>query len=44
MHAALGCSIGEKRRGLRTTLAGPMDTGRLFDTSTSFAGLPSIAE
>lgn len=44
MHAALGCSIGEKRRGLRTTLAGPMDTGRLFDTSTSLAGLRPIAD
>jgi taurine dioxygenase len=35
MHAAPGHDRGLRRRGLRTTLAGPMRTGRYFDPAAS---------
>ena len=31
MHAAAGIAPGQRRRGLRTTLAGQLETGRRFD-------------
>jgi hypothetical protein len=31
MHAGMGNRPGEPRFGLRTTLAGPLRTGRYFD-------------
>ena len=33
MHAAMGNDPKERRRGLRTTLAGPMRIGRYFDSN-----------
>jgi taurine dioxygenase len=33
MHAAMGWKPGQMRRALRTTLAGPLRTGRLYDAS-----------
>ena len=33
MHAAAGTPIGQRRRGLRTTLAGDWVVGRLYDQS-----------
>jgi taurine dioxygenase len=40
MHAACGYRPSEYRHGLRTTLAGPIRTGRYFDTN---AKQPSVA-
>jgi taurine dioxygenase len=34
MHAAAGSPIGDRRRGLRTTLAGDWVVGRLYDEAT----------
>jgi taurine dioxygenase len=31
MHAGVGNEVGQRRRGLRTTLAGHLETGRLYD-------------
>jgi taurine dioxygenase len=44
MHAALGNSLGEPRRGLRTTLAGSLRTGRFFDQRSQAADLPLAAD
>lgn len=43
MHAAVGNRIGDRRRGLRTTLAGSMNTGRYFEESAS-AGAPALVD
>lgn len=37
MHAAVGNRPGHRRRGLRTTLAGPLNTGRYFEHGTARA-------
>jgi taurine dioxygenase len=34
MHAAVGNRVGDRRRGLRTTLAGQLNTGRYFEGVT----------
>ena len=44
MHAAVGNKPGEPRRGLRTTLAGSLRTGRLFDQSSRAPELPMAAD
>ncbi len=43
LHAGMGNSVDEPRRGLRTTLAGPVRTGRYFDTSAVPSG-PILAD
>jgi taurine dioxygenase len=37
MHAAVGNRLGDRRRGLRTTLAGQLNTGRYFEETASGA-------
>jgi taurine dioxygenase len=44
MHAALGNKPGQPRRGLRTTLAGSLRTGRFFDESAQPAQWPLAAD
>jgi taurine dioxygenase len=44
MHAAVGCDLGEPRRALRTTLAGPLRTGRYFDPAATGPDLPAMAD
>jgi len=44
MHAGAGFNPGEPRRALRTTLAGPLRTGRLFDPNSQSTPLPSLAD
>ena len=44
MHAALGNTLGQPRRGLRTTLAGSLRTGRYFDPHAQPAQLPLAAD
>ncbi|MGB8362906.1 MAG: TauD/TfdA dioxygenase family protein [Rhizomicrobium sp.] len=44
MHAAVGNKLGDPRRGLRTTLAGALRTGRFFDQETQARELPRIAD
>jgi taurine dioxygenase len=39
LHAGAGNKIGERRRGLRTTLAAPARIGRFFDEGTQNQGL-----
>jgi taurine dioxygenase len=39
MHAAAGSPIGDRRRGLRTTLAGDWVVGRLYDEAADPASL-----
>jgi taurine dioxygenase len=44
MHAAVGNKIGDRRRGLRTTLAGQLRTGRYYERSaTAFKG-PALVD
>jgi taurine dioxygenase len=38
MHAAVGNKLGDRRRGLRTTLAGQLRIGRFFDESATADG------
>ncbi|WP_007516222.1 TauD/TfdA dioxygenase family protein [Pseudofrankia saprophytica] len=38
LHAAVGSRIGDRRRGLRTTLAGAFGVGRLVEAAASGAG------
>jgi len=38
MHAAVGNKLGDRRRGLRTTLAGQLRTGRYFNETAKPAG------
>jgi taurine dioxygenase len=38
MHAGMGSRIDEPRRGLRTTLANPLRTGRYFDEDVAMKG------
>jgi taurine dioxygenase len=35
MHAAVGNNVGDRRRGLRTTLAGQLNTGRYFNDTAA---------
>jgi hypothetical protein len=35
MHAAVGNRLEDRRRGLRTTLAGQLTTGRYFEDVTA---------
>jgi len=44
MHAAMGIGPGERRTGLRTTLAGALRTGRYFDANASTEGLRPILD
>jgi taurine dioxygenase len=44
MHGAMGNKLDEPRRALRTTLAGPMRTGRFFDKNIKTDGLPVYAD
>jgi taurine dioxygenase len=44
MHAGVGNSPGQTRRGLRTTLAGPLRTGRYFDPGVQEAGTAALAD
>lgn len=44
MHAAVGNKLGEPRRGLRTTLAGQLRTGRYFDQSATTPGGPALVD
>jgi len=44
MHAALGNRVGDRRRGLRTTLAGQLNVGRYFDGPAAPAGGPPLVD
>jgi taurine dioxygenase len=44
MHAAVGNRLGDRRRGLRTTLTGPLRTGRYFDESTVSPRGPALVD
>jgi taurine dioxygenase len=41
MHAAVGNRLGDRRRGLRTTLAGQLNTGRYFADVAAQRGAPT---
>jgi taurine dioxygenase len=43
MHAAMGYDLGQPRRGLRTTLAGALRTGRYFDPA-AVTQAPGVAD
>jgi taurine dioxygenase len=43
MHAAVGNRLGHRRRGLRTTLAGQLNTGRYFEDATA-PGAPALVD
>lgn len=43
MHAGMGNKIDQRRYGLRTTLAGPLRTGRYFDDNAE-AQIPDFAD
>ena len=44
MHAAVGNKPGDRRRGLRTTLAGQLRTGRYFEESATAPTSPALAD
>lgn len=44
MHAGCGNKLNEPRKGLRTTLAGSVRTGRFFDTGANVDALPLMAD
>jgi taurine dioxygenase len=44
MHAAPGNRVGERRRGLRTTLAGQLRTGRYFDPEAAAPEGPALVD
>ena len=44
MHAAPGNKIGDRRRGLRTTLADNLHVGRYFDPSVTSARGPALTD
>lgn len=44
MHAAVGNRLGDRRRGLRTTLAGQLNTGRYFAEVTAQRGAPTLVD
>lgn len=44
MHAAVGNEPGDRRRGLRTTLAGQLRAGRFFDESATSAKGPVLVD
>jgi taurine dioxygenase len=44
MHAAVGNKPGDRRRGLRTTLAGQLRTGRYFEESATAPASPVLAD
>ena len=44
MHAGLGNRPDEPRWGLRTTLAGPLRTGRYFDEGVQASRVPTMAD
>lgn len=43
IHAAMGNKLGEPRRALRTTLAGLLSIGRIFDDGAKVADPPKLA-
>jgi taurine dioxygenase len=44
MHSAIGNKIGDRRRGLRTTLSGQLRTGRYFDESSVASKGPALVD
>jgi taurine dioxygenase len=44
MHAAVGNRLGDRRRGLRTTLAGEIYTGRYFDEAAAPPSGPALVD
>jgi taurine dioxygenase len=44
MHAAVGNRVEDRRRGLRTTLAGALNTGRYFEDTAATPGAPALVD
>jgi taurine dioxygenase len=44
MHAAVGNRPGDRRRGLRTTLAGQLNTGRYYEQTAPPPGGPALVD